>query len=396
MTRRFLFVDVNASFVNPTRNLLPLAFLKAGDTRFFGPGYVSSECLARGLSSFIDQEGPFDVVVSNTLVLFSDSGDPAHYAATLSASYAYHGPKEDLLYLPIIAKQFSALTLPRVAILLENDFYNWTSYEADKILARSDFFIGFGEEFSPFRADLPHLHQERFAKSATDVWTDFSRSHRNKIASLLHFISDAEFLISPLSSRTLPWSVMGVQYHARSVARDALKRAGIDPVTDTKFRKFISLLKKTHVMRGEKRWVQKALNANFMSRLAQTRYSFTCGSGLEMPIRKFFEIPAVGSLLVCRAFKGFEAAGFSDGVNCLVAEPDDLADVHFELTAHPERYEAMARAGQKLILESHSVDARARDLGAILNAITAKTFHGSQWIAGRHILRSPSEPGAKS
>ena len=42
MTKRILFVDVNASFVNPTRNLLPLALLAAGDVRFFGPGYVSS------------------------------------------------------------------------------------------------------------------------------------------------------------------------------------------------------------------------------------------------------------------------------------------------------------------------------------------------------------------
>lgn len=396
MTKRILFVDVNASFVNPTRNLLPLALLAAGDVRFFGPGYVSSECLARGLSSFLDQEGPFDAVISNTLVLFSDSDDPARYASTLLASYAYHGPQEDLLYLPIIAKQFAALNPPRIVILLENDFYNWTVREADKISSCADFFIGFGEEFSPLLAELPHLQQERFAQSATDIWSTFSRQNRQKIASQLHFVSDAEFLISPLSSRALPWSVMGVQYHARALARDALKRAGIDPVTDTKFRKFISLLKKAHVMRGEKRWVQKALNGSFMSRLAQTRYSFTCGSGLEMPIRKFFEIPAVGCLLVCRRFRGFEEAGFRDGVNCVVAEPDDLADVHFELSAHPERYEAMARQGQKLILEKHSVDARARDLSICLDAIVSNQFHGSQWVDGHHVLRMPVEKGEAS
>lgn len=394
MTRRFLFVDVNASFVNPTRNLLPLAFLRTGDVRFFGPGYVSSECLARGLSSFMDQEGPFDVVISNTLVLFSDSDDPARYASTLMASYAYNGPTEDLLYLPIIAKQFSAITVPRVAILLENDFYNWTAREADKILDCADFFIGFGEEFSPLRKNLTSLHEERFANSATDIWADFSRVHSGRIASLLHFVSDAEFLISPLSSRPLSWSVMGVQYHARSVARNALMRAGIDPVTDTRFRRLISLLKKTHLVRGEKRWVQKALNGSFMSRLAQTRYSFTCGSGLQMPIRKFFEIPAVGCLLVCRAFQGFEAAGFQHGVNCVVSEPDDLADLHFKLSAHADEYEAIARAGQALILERHSVDARARDLSVILHAIASKDFHGSQWVEGRHVLRSPHKQSA--
>ena len=345
---------------------------------------------------FRSHEGPFDVVISNTLVLFSDSDDPASYASTLLSSYAYLGPTEDLLYLPIIAQQFSELTLPRVAILLENDFYNWTAREADKILACADFFIGFGEEFSPLLQDLRHLAEERFSTSATDVWANFSRAHRNRIASLLHFISDAEFFISPLRGRPLSWSVMGVQYHARALARDALKRSGIDPVTDTRFRKFISLLKKTHIMRGEKRWVQKALNGSFMTRLAQTRYSFTCGSGLEMPIRKFFEIPAVGCLLVCRSFRGFEAAGFRDGVNCVIAEPDDLAEVQFELSAQSERYEAVARAGQSLILERHSVESRARDLGQVLHAIAAKEFYGSHWSGGTHVLRSPEKRGAAS
>lgn len=389
MSGRYLYVDVNATFINPTRNLLPLALLKAGEVRFFGPGHVSSDCLARGLSSFIDAEGPFDLVISNTLVLFSDTIDPAHYASTLLSSYAYSGPKDDLLYLPVIAKQFSSLTLPRIAILLENDFYNWTKREAEKILASADYFIGFGEEFSPLCAELPYLGEERFANLATDVWAEFSRKNSNRIASLLHFISDAEFMISPLSSRSLSWSVMGVQYHARSVARDGLNRAGIDPVTDTKLRKVVSLLKKTRLMRGEKRWVQKALNNSFAARMATTRYSYTCGSGLQMPIRKFFEIPAVGCLLVCRPFRGFAAAGFQDGVNCIIAEPDQLADLHFSLIAEPERAEAIARAGQAFILDRHSLDARGRDLNAVFGAIAAEKFQGSSWIDGHHHVREP-------
>ena len=390
MSGRYLYVDVNATFTNPTRNLLPLAFLKAGDVRFFGPGHVSSDCLARGLTSFIEAEGPFDLVISNTLVLFSDSDDPARYASTLLSAYAYSGPNEDLLYLPIIAKQFASLSLPRIAILLENDFYNWTAREADKILASADYFIGFGEEFSPLRAELPHLAEERFAGIATDVWTKFSHQYRNRIASLLHFVSDVEFMISPLSSRALHWSVMGVQYHARGVARGCLNRAGIDPVTDTRLRKVVSLLKKTRLMRDEKRWVQKALNNSFAARMAATRYSYTCGSGLEMPIRKFFEIPAVGCLLVCRPFKGFKAAGFVDGVNCIIAEPDQLADLHFTLEAEPEHAEAIARAGQTFVLKRHSLDARAQDLKLILEAIVAKRFEGSYWRDGQHHLREPA------
>jgi hypothetical protein len=140
-------------------------------------------------------------------------------------------------------------------------------------------------------------------------------------------------------------------------------------------------------MRGEKRWVQKALNNSFAARMAATRYSYTCGSGLQMPIRKFFEIPSVGCLLVCRPFKGFEAAGFIDGVNCIIAEPDHLTDLHFTLTAEPEHAESIARAGQALVLHRHSLDARAQDLRLILDAIATKRFEGSFWRDGQHQLR---------
>ena len=394
MSKRFLYVDVNASFINPTRNLIPLALLKVGDFRFFGPGHVSSDVLARGLKAFVEEEGPFDLVVSNTLVLFSDSSDPARYAATLRAAYAYQGAPDDLLFLPIIASQFSSLTCPRVALLLENDFYNWTSKERDRVEACADFFIGFGEEFSPFQAEMPHLKDERFAGLSTDIWANFVRNRREQIASLLHFVSDAEFHITPLSLRNEPWSVMGVQYHARQVARDVLIAEGLQPIIDTRLRKFVSLLKKSGILRGEKRWVQKALNTDFSNRIAATRYSYTCGSGLMMPIRKFFEIPAAGSVLICRPFAGFEAAGFRDGENCIIAEPQNLAAVHADLSGDPERAERIARAGQQMILNRHSLSARADDLSMIVDAIADGQFSGSSWQNGRHRLRARSERSA--
>ena len=260
MSTRLLYVDVNASFVNPTRNLLPLALMQGCDVRFFGPGHVSSDVLAIGLPAYIEKNGPFDAIATNTLVLFSDMVDPTRYAANIRASYVYDGQPEDLLFLPIIAKQFSTVQLPRIALLLENDFYNWTERERDKIDAAADYFIGFGEEFCPFIADMSNLSFERFASITTDIWAEFCRKQKARIASLPHFVSDAEFSISPLAVRRTFWSVMGVQYHARQVARDHLIEHGIDPIVDSRLRKIISLLKKIRLMRGEKRIVQKLLN----------------------------------------------------------------------------------------------------------------------------------------
>jgi hypothetical protein len=396
MRTRLLYVDVNASFINPTRNLLPLAMMQAAEVCFFGPGHVSSECLAKGLPAFIDQYGPFDVVASNTLVLFADRVDPARYASTLRSAYAYDGSPEDLLYLPIIARHFAASPLPRLVILLENDFYNWTAKERDKVDSAGDVFIGYGVEFSPLMAAMPHKKNEKFAAITTDIWAEFCRREKHRVASMPHFVCDAEYDLTPLALRRFDWSVMGVQYHARGVARDHLVANGLDPITDSKLRKFVSLLKKTRLMRGEKRRVQKALNADFAQRIASTRFSFTCGSGLKMPIRKFFEIPAAGALLVCRPFEGFSAAGFIDGVNCVIAEPDQLFEVHQAMSADLETAQRIARAGQQWVMDRHSLNARSADLADILKAISEGLFCGSHWYQGVHRLRGDATRRAEA
>ncbi len=393
MRKRLLYVDINASFINPTRSLLPIALMQACDVAFFGPGHVSSDVLARGLPAFVDAHGPFDVAASNTLVLFAETADPVRYTAAVQGSYVYEGAQEDLLFLPIIARQFKALALPRLAILLENDFYNWTERERDWIDGSADVFIGFGEEFSPYKSELPNLTSERFGHLATDIWSDFCRHNQSRVASLLHFVSDSEIALSPFSLRPNLWSIMGIQYHARGVARGHLAKGGITPVGDTKLRRVVHALKKLRLISGEKKWIQKALNADFAARIASTRYSYTCGSGLDMPIRKFFEIPALGTLLVCRPFKGFVAAGFQDGLNCLVAEPSQILDVHRDLQADPERAEQIARAGQRFMVETHSLGARARDLATIIEALAEQRFAGSHWVDGRHTLRPYPQGG---
>jgi len=388
---RLLYVDANASFINPTRNLLPVALMVSADVTCFGPGYVSSDVLARGLSAFIDAKGPFDLAASNTLVLFSDMTDPARYAETVKRAYAYDGAADDLHYLPVLAQQFAALEMPRIAILLENDFYNWTSRERDLVESRADFFIGFGEEMSPRLAAMPYVKMERFASSATDIWADFARRHASRIASLPHFVSDSEFSITPLNARRNQWSIMGVQYHARGVARDALRAIAVEPVMDTRFRRVLSLVRKLRLVRGAKRMVQRFLTQDFGDRIASTRYSYTCGSGLLMPIRQFFAIPAAGAVLVCRPFHGFSALGFEDGVNCIVSEPERIADAHQRLAYDPDLAQRVATAGQKLVFERHSLAARARNLAEIVTAIASKTFKGSEWVGGHHRLRAQEE-----
>ena len=387
MTARLLHIDVNATFINPTRNLLPVALAQGCETRFFGPGYVTTEVLARGLAAFIATEGPFDVISSNSLVLFAEKPTLSAYMTAIRKAYAFSWDENDLAYLAIIAADFIAQPIPRLVILLENDFYNWTERDIERINQAGDYFIGFGEEFCPFLKDMPFLSRERFAALATDHWAEFCRSQRHRVGSMLHFVADTEVDVTPLPVRPEAWSVMGVQYHSRQVARDTLKANSVEPVIDTRLRKLVSLLKKLRLLGREKRFIQTLLNGDFAQRLRACRYSFTCGSALDMPIRKFFEIPASGALLVCRPFHGFAAAGFEDGVNCVVSDPEALGAVHQQAEAAKHMFGAIAAAGQKLIVERHSVAARAEHFAVIIEAIAERRFFGSHWEAGEHRLR---------
>lgn len=379
---RILYVDFNASFLNPTRNLIPLALMRAGSTTFFGPGHVDSATLRRGLHAFVDVEGPFDVALTNSHVLFSDIYDPP-----LKFYYDLGFDFTDQLQLPAIAAAFDTLSIPRIALFLETDYYDWKeTREIEVLYRRTDYAIGLGPEFSRLRSEMTGLKQERFGNLVTDAWANYARREKDRIASLLHFISDPEISLRKLMGRKYPWGVIGVQYHARKVALDTLQSAGVSVVRQTRFRKLMALAKKLRLMMNEPRAIQRWFNSDYQHRLESSRYAFACGSAIDMPVRKFFEIPAAGAVLVCKPFCGFEAAGFRDGVNAIACDPKDIMDVHRSLEADVERAQVIADAGRQLVFAKHSLATRAVQLHETLSAMADGSFAGGRWKDGEYTV----------
>jgi hypothetical protein len=379
---RILYVDFNASFLNPTRNLLPLALMRAGETTLFGPGHVDSTTLHRGLHAFVDAEGPFDVALTNSHVLFSDIHDPP-----LKFYYDLGFDLTDQRQLPAIAAAFGTLSIPRVALFLETDYYDWQETKEIEVLhRRTDYTIGLGPEFSRLRSEMTGLKQESFGCLVTDAWAGYARRQEDRIASLVHFISDPEISLRRLIDRKYPWGVIGVQYHARKVALAALRAARVPVVRQTRFRKLMALAKKLRLMLNEPRSVQRWFNSDYQHRLQSSRYAFACGSAIDMPVRKFFEIPAAGAVLVCKPFCGFEAAGFRDGVNAIACDPKDIMDVHRSLEVDPERAQAIADAGRQLVFSRHSLATRAVQLRETLAAMADGSFAGGRWNNGEYTV----------
>lgn len=386
---RILYVDINASFLNPTRGLILPALARASETHCFGPGYVDSETLKRGLSVFIKVNGAFDLIIANTHSLFAGIYYQSISPHVFERSYVLSFPPEDVAMLPAIGaelERISSLAIPRVAILLESDYYNWQPREIDALERRADYVIGFGPEFWRHKADLADLNKETFAANATDAWADWVHAHADRVASMFHFVADDEFRMERLAHRARAWALPGIQYHARRTARATLVRNGIRPLGESPLRRGMGLAKKLRLMRREPRWLQRYLNLDHQDRLASCRYAYTCGSGLDTPIRKFVEIPAAGTVLVCKPFSGFAAAGFRDGENAIVCPPDKIMDAHRMLEADPARAQKIADAGRRLVFEQHSLAARARQFADTLSAMADGSFAGGRWVDGRYTV----------
>ncbi|EKS35622.1 glycosyltransferase [Afipia clevelandensis] len=387
---KILYIDIDARFLVPTRNLVPAMLAQAADVCLFGPGYVSSAQLVKGLDAFIDDNGPFDVAITNTHVLFSDVyGEPMQPEAWNSA-YEFSFPGRDLLLLAGIARAFERLSIPRIGLFLESDFFYWTEREIGAIRRRTDFVMGFGTAFSPLRKDMPSLAGEKFAGNVTDSWASYVRENPERVASVLHFVAAGEACFTGLSHRPHPWSVVGIQYVARRIAGERLREAGLTPVSENPLRRGMGLAKRLRLIRKEPKLVQRWLNLDFNLRLQKSRYAYTCGSGIDMPIRKFFEIPSAGAVLVCKPFSGFAAAGFQHGENCVVCEPEDVVEVHRWLESDPDRAQRIADAGRTLVLRQHSVTARARQFAKTFAAIADGSFAGGEWIDGEYVVHRKS------
>jgi spore maturation protein CgeB len=122
-------------------------------------------------------------------------------------------------------------------------------------------------------------------------------------------------------------------------------------------------------------------NSSFQRILAATRVVYTAKGGFGIPIRKYFEIPAAGALLVCSPCNGYDSLGFQAHVHYVPAEPEELPDVLKRLAADPDA-QRIADAGRRLVADRHSLAGRGGQIARCLRAMVAGTYRSSRWEQG--------------
>jgi hypothetical protein len=185
--------------------------------------------------------------------------------------------------------------------------------------------------------------------------------------------------------------VPGVKYVLRDRGVQELKKAGINPAGSLIFDLFRAL-NRVGVPVFRSFVPLKLFNLTFFERLVNTRFVYTARGGFGIAVRKFFEIPAAGAVMLCAPPLGFAELGFKNDEHFVECQPEDLPKALKALEADMERSQAVARAGQRLVLTRHSLSARAGQFAACLDAIVAGAFAGAHWMDGEFKVNIRQRP----
>ncbi len=385
---KILYISFNVSYMDPTRELLCDILGGCGDLTLYGPGYSRQTDLDIGLDRFVDLNGPFDFIMADEFAI--QDFDRLEKIGKLY--FINHACAFDRTLMRLgreYARFMKAYPGRRLMALMQSDYYNFSSEKIDAIEACADYFITWGKEIvapkeSATPPDAPGVNASIFTHW-TDRYRDFAISQAHRVISCPQYASTPEFHTRRLDRRPYPWSLLGANYDARVLARDILDHAGISRAGKYLPYAYVAA-DKLRLNPYAHYWSLNLLHWGFRHALRQSRFSFSCGSILRWPIRKYYEIPANGCVLVAEPSEGFGHLGFAHGRNVFACEARNILDAHDWLTSDPARAQSIADAGRNLVRENHSVEARSRQIGACLRRIISGDFHGSRWQNGQFVL----------
>jgi hypothetical protein len=387
---KILYTDTYLHALNPTNTLMSAMVSTAAEVSFFGPGYVSGDELTSGIERFIDATGPYDALVLGPNVPVVDDPKDWPIAIAYMQRFAALAPDAESIfeYLKNLFTALPKISIPiKVATLVALDNYGSQKAQIDRLLDLGVYILAPDSSFAERIEKLPpwlfeEKHYKRKKERLSNAWIDFVTENSARVLSSLHFVAESEFYFRAIEQRKTIASVPGAEYFLRREARGFLKRNGIKTGGKLLFNTY-RLLSKFRLPVYSNFLPLRIFNTSYQENLLDTRFVYTARGGFGLPVRKFFEIPAAGAVMICIPPLGFAEMGFVDGVHYLEAEPKDSPELILELSRDIGRAQTIASNAQKLVWQSHTLTARGVQLRKCLESIRAGTYLGSRWRQGK-------------
>lgn len=378
---KILYLGTNRVYMNPTIQLIYKAVGVSTDMTCYGPGFQSDKVLSNGVCEFVSENGPFDFVLTDGVVLFFKDLKP------FSTSYNYFDINSIENVVNDMRSYFKSCTLKKL-FYPAIDYYNVTKEEIKVIEDSNSYLITWGIEFHEYLDQCEDTKYESFmGKDENDNWINFVSRNESKIISIPQIIDNSEFNFLPLSSRKYEISVPGASYYRR---REAVKQLNKSQFNFKMNSSHTGIKQKlwNKVIRLQNRFSFNLNQVNFRNTIEDSKIIYTCGGCLKYPIRKFLEVPALGSALFFEPFKGYEEFGFINGINSIIIDDmDQISEITKYNLNHLDELQEIATKGQALIWEKHSLFARGIQINQSLKSISIHEFKGSYWEKGEFKLR---------
>ena len=392
---RALYVDINLVHLNPSATHFPLLVEAAIPyTDFFGPGFTTPEILGKGLLNWVRENGPYQVLVigPNSPVYAADMDNAI--SGTLKylrrSTVHTHSVLQVVEFVKDLFKVLPRLNIEhRLASSMNFDYYAATKAQLQCVHDWNLSLIGPNEQFVRPLAELPayvrqEKHFRRKESRVSDCWFDFLHSHPERVITAVHYVLPSEFCFTPIHLRRPIIAVPGAEYYLRKNAIADLRRSSIRTASKWYFHMFRVLNKVGVPVYGNSLGLH-LYNQLFQRTLRTSRYVYTARGGFGLPVRKFFEIPAAGALMLCSPCTGYLELGFVDGVHYHAVEPDELSSFLHKLTKTGSGHD-VAIAGRTLSAINHSLQARATQVAACIQALTNGNYRGARWNGGEFVL----------
>ncbi len=392
---RVLYVDIDLIHLNPSATHFPLLIETANpNTDYFGPGFSSREILGKGLLNWVREKGPYQALIigPNSPIFATDVDDAISSALTYLRRFTVH-THSVLQIVEFIKDFFNALPRlnieHRIASSMNFDYYAATKAQVQRLHDWNLSLIGPNEQFVRPLAELPvfvrqEKHFRRKESRLSDCWLNFLQSHPERVVTAVHYVLPSEFCFTPIDSRQPIVAVPGAEYYLRKNAIAELRQSGIRTASKWYFHMFRALNKVGVPVYGNY-WGLHLYNQLFQRTLRASRYVYTAQGGFGLPVRKFFEIPAAGALLLCSPCTGYLELGFVDGIHYHAVEPDELSSFLHKLIKTGAGHD-VAVAGRTLSAINHSHQARATQVAACIQALTNGNYRGARWNGGEFVL----------
>ncbi|MBM3349149.1 MAG: glycosyltransferase family 1 protein [Betaproteobacteria bacterium] len=388
--RKILFIGFNIRYLNPTSSLWVAVMRRVFNLHFFGPGYVDSKILSDGVERYLEIIGDVDFIFTNHYFCFKNKSERLNqflnnFTATLSENiFVSQRFLDD-------TKLFLQKNRHRVCCFLtEVDPHVTEQSNLDECLRHAAYFIMWGEGFLNPTADFSAVAEEKYIQKKIKKGyklgslDNFASANRSNIINLGHMIADHEFYWGALANRKYDVSVPGSRYYRRKKIIDMIDGSSLKfNMVQPRYSIVYKFVQRLSMKPYSNFYLINLYNLLFQRVLSQSKICITDGGANNYPVRKFFEIPAAGALMLCKPAEGLGLLGFKHRTNCLfIQDIAEVIEIVQEICLNLDRYEHMARACQDLVLQNHSTTARAVQLSEAFERIYAGTFNGSSWQDG--------------